>query len=50
MDKQTKKNRQALFNRLGSSTKNIRFRDLTKAAEVFGFKLARVKGDHHIFT
>ncbi len=34
--------------RAGSS--NLRFRDMTRLVEGFGFRLARVSGSHHIFT
>ena len=39
-----------LYEKLRRSIKNIRFQDLTKAVDLFGFELVRVKGDHHIFT
>jgi predicted RNA binding protein YcfA (HicA-like mRNA interferase family) len=29
---------------------NLRFRDVTRLVEGFGFRLARVSGSHHIFT
>jgi predicted RNA binding protein YcfA (HicA-like mRNA interferase family) len=33
-----------------SGSKNVRFEDVTRLAEGFGFRLARVSGSHHIFT
>ncbi len=30
--------------------KNIRFGDMVALVEAFGFRLARVKGSHHIFV
>ena len=31
-------------------SRNLRFRDLIRMVEGFGFRLARVKGSHHILT
>ncbi len=33
-----------------SGTKNVRFADLVRLVEAFGFRLSRVQGSHHIFT
>jgi len=41
--------KQKLLQKLLSNTKNIRFTEAAACAEVFGFKLDRVKGSHHIF-
>jgi predicted RNA binding protein YcfA (HicA-like mRNA interferase family) len=32
-----------------AGSKNIRFGDLTRLIEAFGFRLARTSGSHHIF-
>jgi predicted RNA binding protein YcfA (HicA-like mRNA interferase family) len=36
--------------RILSGSKNIRFSDLVRLVEAFGFRLSRVHGSHHIFT
>ena len=33
-----------------AGSKNLRFSDITRLVEQFGFSLARVKGSHHIFS
>lgn len=33
-----------------SGSRNIRFEEMTRLAEAFGFRLSRVSGSHHIFT
>ena len=33
-----------------SGSKNVRFEDMTRLVEAFGFHLSRVSGSHHIFT
>lgn len=33
-----------------AGSKNLRFSDVTRLVEQFGFSLARVKGSHHIFS
>lgn len=44
-------NRRRLFQRLTQgSVKNVRFDEAVDLAEALGFRLARVKGSHHIFT
>lgn len=43
------KPRKTLERILGGS-KSIRFADLARLAEAFGFQLARVQGSHHIFS
>ena len=42
--------KQKLFLKLLSSSKNIRFAEARACAEVFGFRLSRVSGDHHIYV
>ena len=33
-----------------SGSKNVRFEEMTRLAEAFGFRLSRISGSHHIFT
>lgn len=33
-----------------SGSKNVRFEDMVKLVEAFGFELSRVNGSHHIFV
>ena len=42
--------KQKLLQKLLSGTKNIRFSEAVACAEMFGFKLDRIKGSHHIFV
>ena len=35
--------------RILAGSKNLRFSDVTRLAEAFGFRLARTSGSHHIF-
>ncbi len=39
-----------LLQKLLSGTKNIRFSEAVAVAEMFGFRLDRIKGSHHIFV
>lgn len=41
--------KQKLVHKFLSGSKNIRFSEAVKFAEMFGFKLDRVKGSHHIY-
>lgn len=43
-------NKQKLLQKLLSRSKNIRFVEVTNCAEMFGFRLARINGSHHIYT
>ena len=43
------KPRKVLEKVLGGS-RNVRFADMQRLVEAFGFTLARVSGSHHIFT
>ena len=44
-------NRRTLLGRLSrGALRNVRFAELIDLVEGFGFRLARVKGSHHIFT
>jgi len=36
--------------RILSGSRNVRFVDLVRLVEAFGFRLSRVQGSHHIFT
>jgi predicted RNA binding protein YcfA (HicA-like mRNA interferase family) len=36
--------------RILGGAKNVRFADLVRLVEAFGFRLSRVNGSHHIFT
>jgi len=38
-----------LIQKLLSGGRNVRFSEVTACAEVFGFRLDRVNGSHHIF-
>jgi predicted RNA binding protein YcfA (HicA-like mRNA interferase family) len=39
-----------LFKKILSSSKNIRFSEVVACAEIFGFRLDRIEGSHHIFV
>ena len=39
-----------LLQKLLYSSKNIRFSEAVACAEMFGFRLERTKGSHHIFV
>jgi predicted RNA binding protein YcfA (HicA-like mRNA interferase family) len=39
-----------LLEKLLAGSKNIRFSEATVCARLFGFRLSRTKGSHHIFT
>jgi len=39
-----------LLQKLLSGSKNIRFSEAVASAEMFGFRLDRIKGSHHIFV
>jgi len=41
--------REKLFKKLISGSKNIRFSEVVECAELFGFKLSRISGSHHIY-
>ncbi len=36
--------------KLLSGSKNIRFEDMVRLVEAYGFRLDRISGSHHIFT
>jgi predicted RNA binding protein YcfA (HicA-like mRNA interferase family) len=41
---------QKLLRKALASPNNLRFGEMTALAEVFGFKLSRVSGSHHIYA
>ena len=43
-------NTRKLLKKALSGSKNIRFADMVKLIEAFGFELARVTGSHYIFV
>ena len=43
-------NRRKLLQRILSGSTNVRFDDMLKLTQAFGFQLARVKGSHHILV
>ena len=43
-------NKSKLLQKLLSSSKNIRFSEAVAGAEMFGFRLQRINGSHHIFA
>ena len=43
-------NERKLLEKILSGAKNIRFNDVVKLVEAFGFRLSRINGSHHIFT
>jgi predicted RNA binding protein YcfA (HicA-like mRNA interferase family) len=42
-------NKRKLLEKALAGSKNIRFGDMAKLVEAFGFRLARVSGSHHVF-
>ena len=43
-------NKRKLLQKILSGSKNIRFDDMIKLAEAFGFSPSRIAGSHHIMT
>jgi len=41
--------KEKLLRKLVSGSRNIRFAEIQSAAELFGFRLDRVSGSHHIY-
>ncbi len=39
-----------ILEKLLSGSNNVRFEDMVKLVEAFGFELSRVNGSHHIFV
>lgn len=42
--------KEKLLRKLVSGSRNIRFTEIQSAAELFGFRLDRISGSHHIYT
>ena len=42
--------RHRLLRKLLSGSKNIRFAEAAACAEIFGFRLSRINGSHHIYV
>ncbi len=42
--------REKLLAKIRNNPKGVRFEDLTKLLEWYGFELKRVKGSHHAYT
>jgi len=42
-------NKYKLLQKLLSGSKNIRFAEIIECAELFGFRLSRINGSHHIY-
>ena len=43
-------NTKKLLQKILSGSKNVRFEDMVKLVEAFGFRLSRIKGSHHILV
>lgn len=43
-------NKQKLLAKVVAGKSNVRFNDVCKLAEAFGFRLDRINGSHHIFV
>ena len=43
-------NKRKLLQKVLNNPRNVRFNELITLVEAFGFRLARVKGSHHIFV
>jgi len=43
-------NTRRILERILSGSKNVRFEEVVALAEIYGFRLARIKGSHHIFV
>ncbi len=43
-------NRRKLYDRVRNSQTNVRFSDLARLVEAFGFVLDRQRGSHHVYT
>ena len=43
-------NKRKLLQKALQGSKNIRFSDMVRLVEAFGFRLSRVSGSHHIFV
>ncbi len=45
-----KEKKEKIYRKLKENPKNVRFEDLCKALELFGFKYRGGKGSHRVFT
>ncbi|MDR3586019.1 MAG: type II toxin-antitoxin system HicA family toxin [Desulfosporosinus sp.] len=43
-------NARRILERILSGSNNIRFEEIVALAEIYGFRLARINGSHHIFV
>ncbi len=43
-------NKRKILQKALQGSKNIRFSDMVRLVEAFGFRLSRVRGSHHIFV
>jgi predicted RNA binding protein YcfA (HicA-like mRNA interferase family) len=43
-------NKRKLLEKILAGSQNIRFADFVTLVEAFGFRLARIRGSHHIFV
>ena len=43
-------NKRKMLQKALQGSKNIRFSDMVRLVEAFGFRLSRVSGSHHIFV
>ncbi len=43
-------NKRKILQKALQGSKNIRFSDMVRLVEAFGFRLSRVSGSHHIFV
>ncbi len=43
-------NKRKILQKALEGSKNIRFSDMVRLVEAFGFRLSRVSGSHHIFV
>jgi len=43
-------NKRKLLQKVLAGSKNIRFTEMLRLAEAFGFKLSRIEGSHHIMV
>ncbi len=41
--------KEKLLQKVLSSTKNVRFKEMVTLVEAFGFRLSRISGSHHVF-
>ena len=44
------KDKKKLLQKIISGSRNVRFKEAVRLAEVFGFRMDRISGSHHIFV